>query len=200
MEEGPALYLGALIRRQEGPELQLTPKFSLTPGCQVCGAGELFKIFSKSSCETLLRPRVTSADEQWSSLPGSTRCPCLHFPMACLHYHPFLHSCILWTQHWQKANPATFCGISGLNWGNHGGAWWVLKLTLGGDWDSMAGRGSRQVVVLILLARKLIAVQRYGHRSCQMVPLVCFQSLLMWSNWAGSHKSKFCVPFQREGT
>lgn len=104
------------------------------------------------------------------------------------------------TGHWQKANPATFCGISGLNWGNHGGAWWVLKLTLGGDWDSMAGKGSWQVVVLVLLARKLIAVQRYGHRSCQMVQLVCFQSLLMWSNWAGSHKSKFCVPFQREGT
>lgn len=52
----------------------------------------------------------------------------------------------------QKANPATFCGISGLNWGDHGGAWWVLKLTRGGDWDSMAGRGSRQVVVPVFVS------------------------------------------------
>lgn len=149
-EEGPALCHSALIHRWEGPELQLKPKSCLTPECQVCGAGELLKIFSKSSCEALLRPSLTSAGEWRSSLPGSMSCPYLHFPMACHHHPPFLHSCGPTTGHCQKANPDTFCGISGMNW-DHGGAWWVLKLTRGGDWDSMAGRGSRQVVVPVFV-------------------------------------------------
>lgn len=61
------------------------------------------------------------------------------------------------------------------------------------------GGDQGKLLSLFLLAQKLIAVQRYGHSSCQVVPIVYFQSLLTWPNWAGSHKSKFCVFFKGQG-